>query len=164
MKGKWVHGCVWLWASGVRSQGKSWKSCAQEPPTTLCQAQQGGLLFWIESCLFWCFPGITSGRKTTTATTKKPANARDMRDESSFLRLERSPEGGHGNPLQCPCLENPMDRGAWWAIVHRVAKSRTLQKRLSTRLFQGGMVSVPSSLEGWASQFSLPGSQAARSR
>ena len=33
--------------------------------------------------------------------------------------------GGNGNPLQCSCLENPMDRGAWWAAVHGVAKSRT---------------------------------------
>ena len=34
----------------------------------------------------------------------------------------RSPEGGHGNPFQYSCLGNPMDRGAWWATVHRVAK------------------------------------------
>ena len=39
--------------------------------------------------------------------------------------LGRSPGGGHGNPLQYSCLETPMDRGAWWAIVHGVAKSRT---------------------------------------
>ena len=38
--------------------------------------------------------------------------------------LGRSPEGGHGNPLQYSCLENPVDRGALWAIVHGVAKSR----------------------------------------
>ena len=37
----------------------------------------------------------------------------------------RSPGGGHGNPLQYSCLENPMDRGAWWATVHGVAKSQT---------------------------------------
>ena len=36
--------------------------------------------------------------------------------------------GGHGNPLQYSCLENPMDRGNWWATVHRVAKSWTLLK------------------------------------
>ena len=35
---------------------------------------------------------------------------------------------GNGNPLQYSCLENPMDRGAWWAMVHEVAKSRTLLK------------------------------------
>ena len=46
--------------------------------------------------------------------------------------LERSPGGGHGNPLQYSCLENPMDRGAWWATVHRVAKSRSRTKQLST--------------------------------
>ena len=40
-------------------------------------------------------------------------------------RLGRSPGGEHGNPLQYSCLENPMDRGAWWATVDRVAKSRT---------------------------------------
>ena len=42
-----------------------------------------------------------------------------------ILGLGRSPGRGHGNPLQSSCLENPMDRGAWWATVHRVAKSRT---------------------------------------
>ena len=41
------------------------------------------------------------------------------------------PGGGHGNPLQYSCLENPMDRGTWWATVHRVAKSRSLLKRRS---------------------------------
>ena len=45
--------------------------------------------------------------------------------------LGRSPGGGHGNPLQCSCLENFMDRGAWWATVHRVTKSRTRPKQLS---------------------------------
>ena len=39
--------------------------------------------------------------------------------------LGRSPGGGRGNPLQYSCLENPMDRGAWWAVVHRVTKSQT---------------------------------------
>ena len=43
----------------------------------------------------------------------------------SIPGLGRSLEGGHGNPLQYSCLENPMDRGAWWATVHGVAKSRT---------------------------------------
>ena len=41
-----------------------------------------------------------------------PANAGDKRDTGSIPGLGRSPEGGHGNPLQCSCLENPMDRGA----------------------------------------------------
>ena len=61
-----------------------------------------------------------------------PANAGDIRDMGSFPGSGRSPEGGHGSPLQYSCLENPMDRGAWWAIVHRVKKSRTQLKQLST--------------------------------
>ena len=43
----------------------------------------------------------------------------------------RPARGGHGNPFQCPCLENPMDRGAWQATVHVVTKSWTQLKRLS---------------------------------
>ena len=54
-----------------------------------------------------------------------PANAGDTRDAGSILGLGRSPGGGHGNPLQCSCLENPMGRGPWWAIVHRATESWT---------------------------------------
>ena len=50
-----------------------------------------------------------------------PADAGDARDMSLIPVLRRSPGGGHGNPLQYSCLENPMDRGAWQA-VHGVAK------------------------------------------
>ena len=57
---------------------------------------------------------------------KNPAaNAGDIRDMGLIPGSGRSPEGGHGNPLQYSSLENPMDRGAWQARVHRVAKSRT---------------------------------------
>ena len=51
-----------------------------------------------------------------------PANAGDTGDVGSIHGLGRSPGGGHGNPLQYSCQENPMDRGAWWATVHRVAE------------------------------------------
>ena len=54
-----------------------------------------------------------------------PASAGDVRDESLFPGAGRSPGGGHGNPFQYSCLENRMDRGAWWATAHRVAKSWT---------------------------------------
>ena len=47
-----------------------------------------------------------------------PADAGDVRDVGSIPGLGRSPGGGHGNPLQYPCLENPLDRGAWQATVH----------------------------------------------
>ena len=49
----------------------------------------------------------------------------------SVLGLGRSPAGAHDNPLQYSCLENPLDSGAWWATVHRVAKSWTQLKQLS---------------------------------
>ena len=51
-----------------------------------------------------------------------PASAGDVRDASSIPESGRFPGGGHGNPLQCSFLENPMDRGAWQATVHGVAK------------------------------------------
>ena len=54
-----------------------------------------------------------------------PANAGDIRDASSVPGLERSSGGGHENPLQYSCLENHMDRGVWWATVHRITKSQT---------------------------------------
>ena len=54
-----------------------------------------------------------------------PANAGDVRDVGLIPRLGRSLGGGHGNPLQYSCLENPMDRRAWLATVNRVTKSRT---------------------------------------
>ena len=66
-----------------------------------------------------------------------PANAGDIRHTGSVPRLGRSPGGELGNPLQCPCLENPMDRGAWRATVHRVSKSQTRLKGLSTQRCQG---------------------------
>ena len=63
-----------------------------------------------------------------------PANAGDIKDMGLIPGSGRSPGGGHGNLFQYSCLENPMDRGAWWARVHRVTKSQTQLKRLSTNL------------------------------
>ena len=56
-------------------------------------------------------------------------NAGDTGDEDSIPGSGRSPGGGHGNPLQYSCLENPMDRGAWGSTVHGVAESRTLTEK-----------------------------------
>ena len=61
-----------------------------------------------------------------------PTSAGDIRDAGSIPGPGRSPGGGPGNPLQCSCLENPMDRGAWRAADLRVAQSQTRLKRLST--------------------------------
>ena len=54
-----------------------------------------------------------------------PANAGDIKDVGLIPGSGRSPGGGHGMSLQYSCLENPMDRGAWWATVHSVTNGRT---------------------------------------
>jgi len=61
------------------------------------------------------FPGCSDGKES----------ACNVEDLSSIPGLGRSPGEGNGNPLQYSYLENPMDRGAWWATVHGVAKSQT---------------------------------------
>ena len=72
------------------------------------------------------FPGGTSG--------KEPAcQCRRQRDMGPIPGLGRSSEGGHGNPLQYSCLENPMDRGAWRATVYRVKENQTWLKQFSTK-------------------------------
>ena len=85
-------------------------------------------------CLYFCFankityniflPSWLSGKEST-------CNAGDTGDLVLIPESGRSPGKGHGNPLQCSCLENPMDRGAM-ATVHRVTKSQTRVKSLST--------------------------------
>ena len=61
------------------------------------------------------FPGGSDGKESACS----------VGDRGSIPQLERSPGGGHGNPLEYSYLENPMNRGAWWATVHGVAKSQT---------------------------------------
>ena len=57
---------------------------------------------------------------------------------------------GNGNPLQCSCLENPRDRGAWWAAVYRVAQSRTWLKWLSSSSSRAEMTQNPKKNSEWA--------------
>ena len=61
-----------------------------------------------------------------------PASSGDVRDAGLIPGLGRSPGGGHGHLFQYSFLQNPMERRAWQATVHRVAKSRTNGKQLST--------------------------------
>jgi len=63
---------------------------------------------------------------------KPPASAGDTRDMGLIPGSGKSPGGGHGNPLQDFCLENPMDRRACWATVQRITKNQTGLKQLST--------------------------------
>ena len=65
--------------------------------------QSVGLPWWLSSKVFTCNAGVSE-------------------DTGSVSESGRSPGGGHGNPLQYSCLENPMDRGAWRATVHRVTE------------------------------------------
>ena len=65
--------------------------------------------------MFYGFPGGSDGKES----------ASNAGNPSWIPGLGRSPGKGNGNPLQDSCLENPMDRGAWWATVHEVTKSQT---------------------------------------
>ena len=79
-------------------------------------------IFYIEKNVKCVFPGGTKVKNLL-------ANAADARDTGSIPGSGRFPEGGYGNPRQYSCLENSIDRGAWWATVHGITKSQT---RLST--------------------------------
>ena len=79
---------------------------------------------------------MSSSHKVAQVVKNPPANAGSIRDTGSISGWGRSPGGGHGNPLQCSCLENPMDLGAWQATGHRVAKSQTeLKWQHSTHVY-----------------------------
>ena len=77
-------------------------------------------------------PAVTA--LTGLVVKNSPANAGDIRDTGLIPGLGRFPPSGgeHGTSLEYFCLENPMDRGAWWATVHGLTKSQTRLKRLST--------------------------------
>ena len=64
-----------------------------------------------------------------------PINAGNVRDLGSIPGSRRFPGGGNGSPLQCSLLENPMDRGAWWATVRSVTKSQTQHSTAVSKSF-----------------------------
>ena len=72
------------------------------------------------------FPGGACG--------KVPANARNAGDTDLIPGSGRSPEIGHGDPCQYSCLENPMDRGAWWAMVRQRGKESDTIEATSTHI------------------------------
>ena len=90
---------------------------------------QGGSIAWI-----LCSADLSRGQRSIRVSQvmlmvkNLPATAGDVRDAVSIPGSGRFSGGGHGNPPQCSCLENPMDRGAWQATVHRVAESQTRLK------------------------------------
>ena len=69
--------------------------------------------------------GVAWVSQVVLVVKNPPANAGDLQAMGLIPGSGRPPGGGKGSPLQCSCLENPMDRGAWWAAVHRVTKSQT---------------------------------------
>ena len=73
---------------------------------------------WVWICLPLGFPGGSVDKEST-------CNARNAEDLGSIPGSGRSPGGGHDNPLQYSYPENPIDRGDWWAIVHRVTTGQT---------------------------------------
>ena len=92
----------------------TWPLCQKKHPTTVHRARSQIL----SACGITGLPRGLSGKEL-------PANAGVTGDVGSIPGSGRFPGGGNGNLLQYSCLENPMDRGAWWAVVHRVAKSQT---------------------------------------
>ena len=81
-----------------------------------------------------CTSMLIPSRASQVALVVKNLPARDIRDSGSIPGSGRSLGGGHGNPLQYSCLENPMDRGAWRDTVHKVSKSQIWLKWLSTHV------------------------------
>ena len=101
--------------------------------------------FWMRLTCNLGFPGDTSG--------KDPCCQGGRCRRSRFNPwVGKIPWRGHGNPLQYSCLENPLDRGAWWAMIHRVAKSQRWLKRVSKQHINQWTLSKAdySSWCGWA--------------
>ena len=90
-----------------------------------------------------------------------PDEAGDAGGTGSMPGSGRSAGRGNGKPLQCSCLENPMDRGTWQATVHSVAQSRTQLKQLSSHALQTdcSIVALQSHCVGWVPRLALLDSQ-----
>ena len=99
---------------------------------------------------------VPGASQVSLGVKNSPANAGDIRDVGLIPGSGRCPGGGHGNPLQYSCLENPMDRGAWRATVHGVAKSWTRLEWLSQHACTS--TSKAFSRRSWNAKIIKPGS------
>ena len=96
------------------------------------EVRQMGALYMVNGCSMSSPPCFFDPASQVALVVKNPtAIAGDLRGLGSIPGSGRAPGGERGSPLQCSCLENPRDRGAWWATVHGVAKSWTRLKWLS---------------------------------
>ena len=124
----WVLGVIFLFQAGWDGAGWPWQLHSHGYGLNWADwAGRVGLGGW---GFFSCSPHF-SGAQTSFQTSQvalvvktPPANAGDVRDTGLIPGSGRSPGGGHGIPLQYSCLENPMDRGAWWPTVHGVSKNQ----------------------------------------
>ena len=84
------------------------------------------IFFGVKNTIIFNLLGVSVLEASQVALVVKnvPAKAGDIRVVSLIPGSGRSPRGGHGNPLQYSCLENPLDRGSWWATVRGVTKNQ----------------------------------------
>ena len=134
-----VHSGIKLSLSSLEqfdvSSSQPWKVSGVLPLESDIQWRGLTIHNWALSALFRPIYRLTWASHMVLVVKNPPAHAGDAWDQGLIPGSGRSPGGGHGNPLQYSCLENPMDRGAWWAMIHGVAKSRTQLKRLTHSLF-----------------------------
>ena len=129
--------CVWKLTDHLLGPGCRCHvfSCSSSHKTHLPSTQWHRCLFYwwhkTEVQLYDITCSSYTASQVAPVVKNPPANAGDIRDVGSIPVLGGASGGGHGTPLQYSCLENPMDRGAWGATVHRVAQSQTRLKWLS---------------------------------
>ena len=120
-----------LWPRHLPPAGASVTSCKKTSRSSrsASTAESSTVLIWLRYSKCWA-------SQVALVAKNLSAKAGDIRDTGSIPGLGRSPGGRHGNPLQYSCLQNPMDRGAWWPIVRGVTKSQTGLKQLSMHAWQ----------------------------
>ena len=104
-----------------------------EDPLEKGMATHSSFLAWRIAHVVKRWTQLSLWASQVAPVVKNHLPVQEIWDGGSIPESGRSPAGGHGNPLQYSCLKNPIDKGAWWAAAHRVPKSQTRLKRLSTR-------------------------------
>ena len=96
-------------------------------------------------------PGKSHGQRSLVGCSPWGCEESDTTERLHFHFSLSCIGEGNGNPLQCSCLENPRDGGAWWAAIYGVSQSRTLLKRLRKRQWHPTPVLLPGKSHGWRS-------------